>query len=80
MKNLNGVETVTVFEKDVSYGYEGALAMDLKAGLYDSVNHPKFCSYVVGLGGRDVLPETLANEAYKAITGEIEHGWVDIKA
>ena len=76
---LSNVETVTVFEKDVSYGYQGALAMDLKAALYESKNRPAFSSRVVGLGGRDVLPQTLADEAYKAITGETRHAWVDIK-
>ena len=79
LEALSKVETVTVFEKDVSYGYKGALAMDLKAALYESKNRPAFSSYVVGLGGRDVLPQTLANEAYRAITGEISHAWVDIK-
>ncbi len=80
LNELKRVETVTVLEKDVSYGYEGALAMDLKSALYDSGHHPKFSSYVVGLGGRDVLPKTLADETYKAITGEISHAWIDIKS
>jgi pyruvate/2-oxoacid:ferredoxin oxidoreductase alpha subunit len=79
VKALEAVETVTIFEKDVSYGYEGALAMDLKSALYESANHPRFSSYVAGLGGRDVLPETLADEAYRAITGEVKHAWINIK-
>ncbi len=80
INTLKTVETVTVFEKDVSYGYEGALAMDLKAALYDASNRPAFSSYVVGLGGRDVLPETLCDAAYRAITGEVRQAWVDIKS
>lgn len=79
LRALSDVETVTVMEKDVSYGYEGALAMDVKSALYDARNHPRFTSYVVGLGGRDVLPANLANEVHRAITERIGHAWIDIR-
>jgi len=76
---LQGVETVAVFEKDVSYGYAGALAMDLKAALFDSESRPKFSSFVAGLGGRDVRPEQVAEATREAITsGEIER-WIDVR-
>jgi pyruvate ferredoxin oxidoreductase alpha subunit len=76
---LARVETVTVFEKDVSYGYAGALATDLKAALYDGLLRPKFSSFVVGLGGRDVPPETLARTATSAITGVCRAEWMDVR-
>ena len=76
---LRGVETVAVFEKDVSYGYAGALAMDLKAALFDCEKRPKFSSFVAGLGGRDVRPEQIAEATREAITsGEIER-WIDVR-
>ncbi len=79
MEALEGVETVAVFEKDVSYGYAGALAMDLKAALFDCDNRPKFSSFVAGLGGRDVRPEQIAEATREAITaGEIER-WIDVR-
>jgi pyruvate ferredoxin oxidoreductase alpha subunit len=76
---LARVETVTVFEKDVSYGYAGALATDLKAALYDALLRPKFSSFVAGLGGRDVAPETLASTATAAITGICRAAWMDVR-
>jgi pyruvate ferredoxin oxidoreductase alpha subunit len=75
---LERVETVTVFEKDVSYGYAGALATDLKAALYKSDSRPRFSSFVVGLGGRDVRPEQLAQTASEAVSGAITSGWMDV--
>ena len=76
---LEGVDTVAVFEKDVSYGYAGALAMDLKAALFDSEKRPKFSSFVAGLGGRDVRPEQLAEATREAITGPALERWIDVR-
>ncbi|MEJ2718356.1 MAG: transketolase C-terminal domain-containing protein [Deltaproteobacteria bacterium] len=59
-RSLERVETVSVFEKDISYGFGGALAMDLKAALFDANLRPRFSSFVAGLGGRDVRPELIA--------------------
>ncbi len=76
---LTRVETVAVFEKDISYGYGGALAMDLKAALFDSNLRPKFSSFVAGLGGRDVRPEELAWAAVETVTGDAAYGWINVK-
>ncbi|MDQ7784883.1 MAG: pyruvate ferredoxin oxidoreductase [Desulfomonilaceae bacterium] len=76
---LASVKTVTVFEKDISYGYGGAVAMDLKAALFDTELRPRFSSFVAGLGGRDVTPEQLVRAATAAITEEPVHGWIDVR-
>jgi pyruvate ferredoxin oxidoreductase alpha subunit len=73
------VKTVTVFEKDISYGYGGALASDIKAALYDTDLRPRFSSFVAGLGGRDVTPEQLVQAATEAITKEPVYGWIDVR-
>ena len=75
---LSRVKTVTVFEKDVSYGYAGALANDVKAALYDADLRPKVCSFVAGLGGRDVRPEQIETAAAAAIDGGPGSAWLDI--
>ncbi len=74
---LARAQTAIVFEKDISYGYRGALASDLKAALYDADMRPKVSSFVAGLGGRDVRPEQLAESAVNAITSEPTHKWID---
>ncbi len=76
---LARVETVAVFEKDISYGYKGALATDLKAALFDRGLQPRYASFVAGLGGRDVRPDQLVEFATNAITGTQKLGWVDVR-
>ncbi len=76
---LNGIKTVSVFEKDISYGYAGALAMDLKAALYDCEKRPKFSSFVAGLGGRDVRPDQIAEATREVITAGETERWIDVR-
>ena len=59
-----GCAGVVVMEKDVSYGYEGALASDLKAALFDHRVDVFVHSYIAGLGGRDVNADDI-NSAIK---------------
>lgn len=51
---LAGVDAVGVLQKEVSPGYQGSLAGELKSALYAADVDPVVRSYVVGLGGRDV--------------------------
>jgi pyruvate ferredoxin oxidoreductase alpha subunit len=53
-------KTVVIFEKGISYGYEGALCSDLKASLYGTDIQLPIHNYIVGLGGRDVKARELA--------------------
>jgi len=76
---LRKAKTVTVFEKDVSYGYAGALATDLRSALFEAALTPKVCSFVAGLGGRDVRPEQLTQAAADAILKQPALGWIDLK-
>lgn len=67
-QGLAGAEGVIVFEKALSYGYEGALCSDVKAALY-SLNgsrkkKPFVHNYVLGLGGREIKTSDLY-EAFK---------------
>ena len=57
-------KVIHLFEKAISYGYEGALCSDLKAAFYGSDVKAPIYRYIVGLGGRDVQPAELA-EAVK---------------
>ncbi len=53
-------KAIHLFEKAISYGYEGALCSDLKAAFYGSRVKAPVYNYIVGLGGRDVQPAELA--------------------
>lgn len=79
-KNLKeafrGAKGIIIFEKGISYGYEGALCSDLKAAFYGSENQAPVHNYIAGLGGRDVKARELADAA-RASWMEMQTGIVE---
>jgi pyruvate ferredoxin oxidoreductase alpha subunit len=70
---LRTTPAIVVFEKDISYGYEGALSADIKAALYGSGIDAPVHNYIAGLGGRDVKARELV-EATRASLAAIASG------
>jgi pyruvate/2-oxoacid:ferredoxin oxidoreductase alpha subunit len=66
-------KAIVVFEKGISYGYEGALCSDLKAALFGTDIKAPIHNYIAGLGGRDVKPRELV-EAGKTTLAAVEAG------
>jgi pyruvate/2-oxoacid:ferredoxin oxidoreductase alpha subunit len=66
-------KAIILFEKSVSYGYEGGLCSDLKAAFYGSGVSAVIHDYVAGLGGRDVKARELV-EAVKSSLARIADG------
>jgi len=66
---LQKAKSVAVLEKAISYGYEGALATELKAALFTHNGHhqPAVCNFILGLGGKDVKPQDLLEAARDAL-------------
>jgi pyruvate/2-oxoacid:ferredoxin oxidoreductase alpha subunit len=62
-----------IFEKNISYGYEGALSADIKAALYGTGIDVPVHNYIAGLGGRDVKAAELA-EAVRSSLADIAGG------
>ncbi len=60
-------ELIVVFDKNISYGYEGATCSDLKAALYGNSIQVPVHNYIVGLGGRDVKARELADAAERSL-------------
>ncbi|OGP85411.1 MAG: pyruvate ferredoxin oxidoreductase [Deltaproteobacteria bacterium RBG_16_58_17] len=73
---------IVVFEKNISYGYEGALCADIKAALYGTGSRAPVHNFIAGLGGRDVKARELA-EATRSSLAAIAAGnserqtWLD---
>lgn len=67
---LSQVKAAAVLDRDCSYGYEGALATDLKAALYGLPNPPTVLNFIGGLGGADVPPEQMKYMLEKALAVE----------
>ena len=65
---LGKIPAIVVFEKDISYGYEGALCADIKAALYGTGIQTPIHNFIAGLGGRDVKACELAEAVLSSLT------------
>jgi pyruvate/2-oxoacid:ferredoxin oxidoreductase alpha subunit len=75
---------VVVFDKALSYGYEGALCSDLKCALYEyltEADRPFVKGLVAGIGGREIRTPDLKDNLRAVITGTLEDGpgWIGLK-
>jgi len=66
-------KAIVIFEKGISYGYEGALCSEIKAAFYGTDIRLPIHNYIVGLGGRDVKARELA-EAVRSSLDAIASG------
>jgi pyruvate/2-oxoacid:ferredoxin oxidoreductase alpha subunit len=66
-----GREGLLVIDRDYSYGMEGALFTEVKAALYGHGSEP-VRNLIVGIGGRDVTYELIAENVRKAWDGALD--------
>ncbi len=82
---LKGKKGVIVFEKALSYGYEGALTSDLKSALYEHLAGtgalPFVQNFIAGIGGRDIRTEDLTQTLRAATKNRIAKKpvWLGLK-
>jgi pyruvate ferredoxin oxidoreductase alpha subunit len=82
---LRGASGVIVFEKALSYGYEGALYSDIKSALFEHAQGGRkrtfVKGYIAGIGGREIKTAELSDTLRAAMRGEQENGpnWIGIK-
>ena len=59
-KGLSGrVKAMGVIDRDISFGYEGAVASDIKSALASAGVVPKVINYIAGIAGRDITKENI---------------------
>jgi pyruvate ferredoxin oxidoreductase alpha subunit len=51
------VKAVGVIDRDISFGYEGAVASDIKSALASAGQCPKAIDFIAGIAGRDIAKE-----------------------
>jgi pyruvate/2-oxoacid:ferredoxin oxidoreductase alpha subunit len=66
-KALEKASLVVVFDKNISYGSEGATCSETKSALYGSKTKAAVRNFIVGLGGRDVKARELADAVRKTL-------------
>jgi len=72
----SAASTFIVIDRNLSYGYEGALCTDFKAALYTHHVQKNVHGYLLGIGGRDVNVEQIMEIVHKSRKA-IEAGQLD---
>ncbi len=70
---LKNAEKILVFERAVSFGYEGPVGIEIKSACFGL--SPEFYSFAVGLGGRDVPREEIMKIISDVYDGKVEQGF-----
>ncbi len=75
---------VAVLDRNICVGMGGIFAQEIRASLYHQADgrRPPVLGYIVGLGGRDITPDTIRHIALDAFTRAPEEGhavWIDLK-
>jgi len=67
VKALKRTRLIAVFDKNISYGSEGATCSEIKSALYGSGINAVIRNFIVGLGGRDVKAREMAQAIRKEL-------------
>lgn len=82
---LKNAKKIIVFEKALSYGYEGTLVTEIKSALYDNteknVSPPEVKGLIAGIGGREIKTHDLKDHLKAAIkdTTASDTNWIGLK-
>jgi len=66
-KALKKSRLVVIFDKNISYGLEGATCSEIKSALYGSSVRAVIRNFIVGLGGRDVKVREMVDAVNKSL-------------
>jgi pyruvate/2-oxoacid:ferredoxin oxidoreductase alpha subunit len=78
---LGPVPRIAVIDRNVSFGSGGIFAREIQGALSPLEKRPPVYSYIAGLGGRDITPETIAEVlrlAEETPTPAAESCWVGL--
>ncbi len=68
LRALKKSRVIVVFDKNISYGLEGATCSEIKSALYGSSVRAVIRNFIVGLGGRDVKARELVDAVNKSLS------------
>ena len=69
------VKAMGVIDRDISFGYEGAVASDIKSALVGAGVAPKVINFIAGIAGRDITKEHIEgmyDKLFRFIQGKEE--------
>ena len=81
---LSGRKRVAVLDRNISVGMGGIFTQEIRNAMYHvpEDKRPLIYGYIVGLGGRDVSPEVIANiaeDVQKRAVADGEQVWMGLK-
>lgn len=76
---LKDAKRVAVVEKALSLGYGGILGPEMKAAFYGREKKPEICSFIAGLGGREITDETVRHIVDRAETACPDEEFVGLR-
>jgi pyruvate/2-oxoacid:ferredoxin oxidoreductase alpha subunit len=68
-KAVANAKHVIVIDRDISFGAEGIVAQEIKAGLFDRHEYVKLTGFVAGVGGNDITVEKILALVLQGISG-----------
>lgn len=68
VRALKKSRLIVVFDKNISYGSEGATCSEIKSALYGSSVRAVIRNFIVGLGGRDVKAREMVDVVDKSLS------------
>ena len=71
---VKNASKLAVLDKNVTFGIGGALYTDIKAKI-----HKEAYGFIIGLGGRDITPESILDVYEKTKNPEKEVSWIGLK-
>jgi len=74
------LKNLVVFDKSYSFGFGTILQQEVRSCFYRQKHQPIVSGFVVGLGGRDIPPQSLINSYNMAKKGEVSNEFVDLRA
>jgi pyruvate ferredoxin oxidoreductase alpha subunit len=69
------VKAIGIIDRDISFGYEGAVASDIKSALASTGAPPKVINFIAGIAGRDITKENIEdmyNKLFRFVQGKDE--------
>jgi pyruvate ferredoxin oxidoreductase alpha subunit len=79
LEALKDADTVITFDKALSLGLGGILLNEMKTVFYGKKKQPRFCGFLVGLGGRDIPNQSLIDAIRKVESETVEDQFIDLR-
>ena len=79
IKALTGKKYVVVLDRAMSAGLGEILGAEVRAAMYGTPNAPIIDSYIYGLGGRDIIEETVHDILAKPNPGTHRSEWIGVR-